>query len=138
MQVLDVVQLKIKYQFEEKYNFVEALVVPGICSPLKNGNISTVKQNMEFFSELDLADFEDDESTHESGVGTLIGVDYYFNFFLGKILRDAERFRMIIEWTNYFGNSSFTSVCFETHSMRCNIENIVQVTENVESVLNKF
>ena len=138
MQVLDVVQLKIKYQFEEKYNFVEALVVPGICSPLKNGNISAVKQNMEFVSELDLADFEDDESTHESGVGTLIGVDDYFNFFLGKILRDAERFRMVIEWTNYFGNSSFTSVCFETHSMRCNIENIVQVTENVESVLNKF
>ena len=46
MQVLDVVQLKIK----EKYNFVEALVVPVICSPLKNQNISTVKQNMEFIS----------------------------------------------------------------------------------------
>ena len=36
------------------------------------------------------------------------------------------------------GNSSFTSVCFETHSMRCNIENIGQETENLESVLNKF
>ena len=43
MQVLDVVQLKIKHQFEEKYNFVEALVVPVIWSPLKNQNISTVK-----------------------------------------------------------------------------------------------
>ena len=36
MQVLDAVQLKTKSQFEEKYNFVEALVVPVICSPLKN------------------------------------------------------------------------------------------------------
>ena len=33
MQVLNVVQLKTKHQFEEKYNFVEALVVPAICSP---------------------------------------------------------------------------------------------------------
>ena len=112
MQVLDVVQLKIKHQFEEKYNFVEALVAPGICSPLKNGKISTIKQNMEFASELDLADFEDDESTHESGVGTLIGVDYYFNFFLGKILRDSERFRMVSEWTNYFGKFFFYQCLF--------------------------
>ena len=36
------------------------------------------------------------------------------------------------------GNSSFTSSCFETHSMRCNIENIGQKAENLESVLNKF
>ena len=35
MQVLDVAQLKTKDQFEAKYNFVEALVVPVICSPLK-------------------------------------------------------------------------------------------------------
>ena len=36
------------------------------------------------------------------------------------------------------GDSSFTSVCFETHSMRCNIENIGQEVENLESARNKF
>ena len=36
------------------------------------------------------------------------------------------------------GNSSFTSVCFETHSMRCNVENIRKEVEHLESVLNKF
>ena len=36
------------------------------------------------------------------------------------------------------GNSSFTSVCFEIHSMRCNTENVEQEAENLESVLNKF
>ena len=36
------------------------------------------------------------------------------------------------------GNSSFTSVCFETHSARCNVENIRKEVENLESVLNKF
>ena len=45
---------------------------------------------MEFTSELDLADFENNEPTHESHVGILIGVDYYFNFFLGKILKNLE------------------------------------------------
>ena len=39
---------------------------------------------MEFISELDLADFEDDETTHESHVGILIGDDYYFNFCWAK------------------------------------------------------
>ena len=80
MQVLNVVQLKINYQFEEKYNLVKALVIPVICSLLKNQNISTVKQNMQFIFELDLADLEDDDSTHESSVDILIGVDYYFSF----------------------------------------------------------
>ena len=36
------------------------------------------------------------------------------------------------------GNSSFTSVCFETHSMPYNVENIGEVAENLESALNKF
>ena len=60
VQVLDVVQLKIKHQVKEKYK-----VVPVICSSLKNQNISTVKQNLQFNSELYFADFEDDETTHE-------------------------------------------------------------------------
>ena len=60
-----------------------------ICSPLKNQNISAIKENKEFVSELDLADFEDDESTHESRVGILIGVDYYLSIFLGKILKNS-------------------------------------------------
>lgn len=41
MPVLDVAQLKIKHQFEEKYNFVETLVVPVISNPLKKQIIST-------------------------------------------------------------------------------------------------
>ena len=100
---------------------------------------------MEFISELDLADSEDDESTHESRVGILIGVDYYFNFFLGKILKNSEGLvasSTVLGWVLSgpitLGNSSFTRVCFETYSMHCNIENIAQEAENLESVLNKF
>ena len=90
MQILYVVQLKIKHQFEEKYNFVKALVVPVICSSLKNQNTSTLKQNMEFISELDLAASGNNESTRESRAGILVGVHLYFNFLLGKILKNSE------------------------------------------------
>ena len=145
MQILYVVQLKIKHQFEEKYNFVKALVVPVICSSLKNQNTSTLKQNMEFISELDLAASGNNESTRESRVGILVGVHLYFNFLLGKILKNSEGLvasSTVLGWVLSgpitLGNSSFTRVCFETHSMRCNIENIAQEAENLESVLNKF
>ena len=100
---------------------------------------------MEFISELDLADSEDDESTHESRVGILIGVHHYFDFFFGKILKNSEGLvasSTVLGWVLSgpvtLGSSSFTSVCFETHPMRCNPENVGQETENLESVLTKF
>ena len=145
MQILYVVQLKIKHQFEEKYNFVKALVVPVICSSLKNQNTSTLKQNMELISKLDLATSGNNESTRESRISILVGVHLYFNFLLGKILKNSEGLvasSTVLGWVLSgpitLGNSSFTRVCFETHSMRCNIENIEQEAENLESVLNKF
>ena len=145
MQILYVVQLKIKHQFEEKYNFVKALVVPVICSSLKHQNTSTLKQNMEFISKLDLVTSGNNESTRESRVSILVGVHLYFNFLLGKILKNSEGLvasSTVLGWVLSgpitLGNSSFTSVCFETHSMRCNIESIAQEAENLESVLNKF
>ena len=119
MQVLDVVQLKINHQFEEKYKFVEALVVPVICSPLKNENMSTVKQNIEFVSKIDFPDFEDYETMHESRVGVLIEVDYYFTLFLGIILKKSTGLvasstvrRWVLSGRLTLGTSSFTSVCF--------------------------
>ena len=78
MHVLDVVQLKIKHQFKEKYNFVEALVVPAICNPLKNQKISSSKQSMELISELDLATSGDDESTHTCGYFDRSSSLFYF------------------------------------------------------------
>ena len=74
---------------------------------------------MEFISELDLADSEDDESTHESRVGILIGVHHYFDFFLWENLKKFGRlssffnsFRMGIEWTSYFGKFFFYQCLF--------------------------
>ena len=78
-------------------------------------------------------------------MGILDRVDYNFNFFLGKILKHSEglvAFSTVLGWVLNgpitLGNSSFTSVCFETHSMRCYVEKIGQEAENLKSVLNKF
>ena len=75
----------------------------------------------------------------------MIGVDYYFNFFRGKIFQNSEGLvasstvlGRVLNGPIALGSSSFISVCFETHSIRCNIENVGQEVENLESVLNKF
>ena len=56
---MDVVQIN-RHQFEEKYSFIEAAVVPVTCNPLKKQNVYKVKQNMEFICEQNLADLEDE------------------------------------------------------------------------------
>ena len=78
-------------------------------------------------------------------MGILIGVHRYFNFFFGKILKNSEGLLAssrvlgcVLSGPITLGISSFNSVCFETHSMRCNTENVGQKAENLESVLNKF
>ena len=78
-------------------------------------------------------------------MGILIGVHRYFNFFFGKILKNSEGLLAssrvlgcVLSGPITLGISSFNSVCFETHSMRCNTENVGQEAENLESVLNKF
>ena len=82
---------------------------------------------------------------HEARVGVLVVVNYYFNFFLGKILKKSEDLvasSTVLGWALSgpitLVNSSFTSVYFETHSLRCVVENIREVTENLEKVLCKF
>ena len=136
---MDVVQIN-RHQFEEKYSFIEAAVGPVTCNPLKNQNVYKVKQNMEFICEQNLADFEDEESTHESCADILKDVNYYCNFFGGKAIKNSEglvAFSTVLGWVLSgpitFRNSCFTDVCFEIHSMRCNIDNIEKKPENLET-----
>ena len=48
-------QLKIKHRFDDKFLFIEALVVPEICSPLKAQNISVAQKEYDVISKLKLA-----------------------------------------------------------------------------------
>ena len=96
---------------------------------------------MDFISELDLA--ETLNTMKQRKIHVLVG--YYFNFFLVKILKNSESLvasstlrGWVLSGPITLGNSSFASVCFETHSRRYNVENIGEGAENLECVLKKF
>ena len=72
---------------------------------------------MQTVKKLGLVDFGDDESTHESRVGILIVVFYYFHFLFGKTLQKLEGLvtsLTILGWVLSrpitWGDSSFASV----------------------------
>ena len=85
IQKLDVVQLRIKSEKDDGYIYIEALVVPTICSPLTKQNISYTKNNFAHINNLELADSGDGLSV--LSVGLLVGVDFYYSFFSGKIVK---------------------------------------------------
>ena len=77
-----------------------------------------------------MANFEDDESTHESHMNFerwwLLSY-----FYLEKIIKSCEYLitfssvlEVLLSGPITLRNSCYTGVCFETHSMRCNVENI--------------
>ena len=75
-------------------------------------------------------------------------VDFYNNFFLGKRLKNSEGLAAsstVLGWVLSgpvsFENSSVSTNCFETHSMRCDIESIGAESDNNNNLrndLNKF
>ena len=95
MQVLDVVQLKIKHRHQNEFVFIEALCVPVICMSFKMQEISSTQEDSERLSKLELGDFDDNSS--ELQVGLLIGVDYHFCFFTNKVIKK-------IIWTSCLQN----------------------------------
>ena len=50
MQVLDMVQLKIKHRHQNEFVFIEALCVRFLCTPLKMQEISSAQENYEHLS----------------------------------------------------------------------------------------
>ena len=86
LETLDVVQLKIKHRYENRCIFIEALCYPVICKPLKNQEIAFVRSKFGNFSKLELEDFN--ENSSELPIGILVGVDYYHQFFTGKVIKN--------------------------------------------------
>ena len=83
LETLDVVQLKIK---QNKCIFVEALCYSVICKPLKSQEIAFVRSKIGNFPKFELADFN--ENSLELPIGILLGVDYYHQFFTGKVIKN--------------------------------------------------
>ena len=80
---IEVVQLKIK-TYGGGSVYIEALVIPIVCSPLPNQRPKSVKLQYEHIKNLFLSDFADDP---DMSIDILIGGDYYWSFMSGKIIR---------------------------------------------------
>ena len=59
---------------------------PVICKSLRNPEISFVRSKFGSFSKLKLADFN--ENSSELPIKISVGVDYYHQFFTGKVIKN--------------------------------------------------
>ena len=85
LQILDVVALKIQGLNSNRFNTIEALVVPTICSPLSSQTIDLAKEQYPHIQNLSLADTN--IHNDDLNVDILIGANYYWNFITGAIKR---------------------------------------------------
>ena len=63
---------------------IEAICTPDICDPLTNQNVKAVSTNYNHLKNLKLAD---SSNTDTKSVNILIGLDYYYLFVTGDIIR---------------------------------------------------
>ena len=143
LETLDVVQLKIKHRYENRCIFIEALCYPVICKPLKNQEIAFVRSKFGNISKLELADFN--ENSSELPIGILVGVDYYHQFFTGKVIKNEAgpvASSSVLGWvlSGRFLCAEGSSSCLsaETHSMRCFLEQKPDENKLLREELNRF
>ena len=139
LKELDVVQFKIYSKFVSSFIYVEALSVPVICSPLKNQNINAPHKRYQHLEGLTLADHGYGDV--DTDVNILIGVDFYYSFLSGKIVRGEEgpvALESSLGWIlagcngSSIGNSAH---CFETHTMHAENEEGIK---DVKGTLERF
>ena len=132
LEELDAVQLKVKNKLNENFVFIEALCVPFICAPLTKQNIKIAKENHAHLRNIYLADYSD--GTIDSPVDVLVGVDYYFSFMSGRVVKGdcssgPVAMESILGWVvggcllNRSGESNSSNVN-TTHVMRIHSENV--------------
>ena len=108
----------------------EALVVPVVCSPLCGQNINYAKYSYTHLKGLELADRGDGKRGLE--IDVLIGSDYYYRFFTGKIIKgDQENgpvaLKSIFGWVlsgSYGNGRSKSTHCYDVHAMKCSVDTI--------------
>ena len=88
LRSLDIVRLKVWNISRENYREVELYVVPFICSPLCNQSIDLAKATYDHLISLPLADCTD--GLHQLEIDLLIGVDYYWRFVSGRMVKGSN------------------------------------------------
>ena len=87
VSVVDVANVKIKCR-NNKFDNMEALCVPVICSPLMGRKSFKISKTHTTFRKLYLRDFT--MKIEEKNISILIGLDHYFLFIKGNIIHSAN------------------------------------------------
>ena len=74
---------------------IEALCIPLICSPLSNQYIDKAIQNNSHLQNLELAEY--DRGPGKKTVDMLVGLDFYYSFINGRIVRGEEGAPIAVE-----------------------------------------
>ena len=126
---LDVVQLFLESDSGESF-CVEVLCVPLICSNLSNQNISLALKEFPNLRSLKLADC-DEGPLSDFKVDVLVGVDFYHNFFTGKVVRTIggpTANESVFGWVlsgpvcSKHTSSSVANICSTSHTLKCDVE----------------
>lgn len=100
---------------------MEAICVPEICKPLVNQNAKYYRDSYSHLKHLTLTDFS--RGSEEFSVHVLIGLDYYYSFITGEVLRGNEgpiAVKSKLGWILSGGVAKQNqSNCFEIHTMKC-------------------
>ena len=86
LKELDVLQICIKGKLKAINIYIEALCIPFICSTIPNQDIDFSENSTKHLLRLQLADTYDNNN---KPVDILVGLDYFYNFISGKIIKGA-------------------------------------------------
>ena len=142
-KTLDVVQLFVRVDSGRSF-CLEVSSFPHLCDPLTNQNISCALQNFPSLKPLRLAD--SNPSNSEMTVDVLVGVDYYHNFFTGKVVRttggptaNETHFGWVLSGkvSSEVPNSS-SSTFLVSNVMKCAVEQREAATDELRQDLERF
>ena len=141
-KVLNVVQLLVRNKKDGSFVFIEALVVPFICSPLTGQSISIACEKYDHLSSLELADIGSNSPSVE--IGLLIGADFYNEFFTGRRVSGGKgepvAYDTLLGWVLCGPVKGKLSKChsFESHAMLIPSVQSEPESDVLRSELNKF
>ena len=95
LKTLDVVQICVKGSSPNVLIYMEALVVPHICSPLSNPELNFVQSRYPYLKGLILA--ENLISNRVDDIEILVGIDYYYAIISGRTARGPPNGPVAIE-----------------------------------------
>jgi len=139
MKSLDVVQIRVRHKNSSSSTFIEALVVPSICTPLSGQDLAFASVELPHLTDLQFADCND--FSQKVTVDILVGLDFYHQFISGKIITGEVgpvALESVLGWviSGPLCDMQETSVhCNQVHTMRCSTQ---EDNSALKETLDKF